>query len=80
MIREYLKIGGSAGNLADGEELCQLGQDDDIVMTAEHVLITMYDDYYTVDAKFRLKNEGGEKQFTSVFRKGPASWKIFAPM
>ncbi len=55
------RIGGSVGKLADGEEFYQLGQDEDIVMTAEHVLITMYDDYYTVAAKFWLKNEGKEK-------------------
>ena len=61
------KIGGSVGKLADSEELYQLGQDDDIVMTAEHVLITMYDDYYTVDARFWLKNEGKEKTVSIGF-------------
>ena len=61
------KIGGSAGNVSGVGDSYQLGQDEDIAMTAEHVLITMYDDFYTVDAKFWLKNEGESKTIAIGF-------------
>ena len=60
-------IGGSAGSLAGGDNAYRLGQDDDIAMTAENVIITMYDDRYSVDATFWLKNEGKEKTISVGF-------------
>ena len=44
--------GGGAGTVNSDRQYFVIGQDEDIAMTAEHVLITMYEDYYTVDAKF----------------------------
>ncbi len=60
-------FGGGVGNVRSTEQYYELGQEKDIVMTSEHVLITMYDDYYTVDAKFWFKNEGNEKTISIGF-------------
>ena len=60
-------FGGGAGNVRSTEQYYELGQEKDIVMTSEHVLITMYDEYYTVDAKFWFKNEGNEKTISIGF-------------
>ena len=52
--------GGGAGTVNSDRQYYVIAQDEDIAMTAEHVLITMYEDYYTVDAKFWLTAEGFE--------------------
>lgn len=59
--------GGGVGNVKSTDQFYELGQEDDIVMTSEHVFITMYDEYYTVDAKFWFKNEGNEKTISIGF-------------
>lgn len=66
--------GGGAGTVNSDRQYYQLVQDEDIAMTAEHVLITMYEDYYTVDARFWLKNEGEAKTIEIGFPENIWEW------
>lgn len=46
----------------DGKDIkYELSESTDISMDSEHVAITLYDDYYTIDAKFYLTNNGDEQ-------------------
>ena len=68
-------VGGGAGIVSEKDEHFEITEDKDIAMVKELVSITLYDDYYTVDAKFWFKNYGSEKEIYMGF----PTTKVFGP-